>query len=111
MEPGSDEPAARALPVYITLRRTDEALDWLKTIIARHPTPYRAAALLDLMRMERGQKDDLAEAARKYLGQWPDDANVLLSGGAALQAANEPEEAIAAYEKKGWCLFRMTRAC
>lgn len=100
MEPESDEPLRGALPVYITLRRTDEALDWLKTIIARHPTPYRAAALLDLMRMERAKKDDLAEAARKYLGQWPDDANVLLSGGAALQAANEPEEAIAAYEKR-----------
>ena len=104
MEPESDEPLRGALPVYITLRRTDEALDWLKTIIARHPTPYRAAALLDLMRMERGQKDDLAEAARKYLGQWPDDANVLLSGGAALQAANEPEGSDCGLrEKAGAC--------
>ncbi|WP_299393300.1 tetratricopeptide repeat protein, partial [uncultured Desulfovibrio sp.] len=99
-QPEDDAPVRAALALFLNKKRYAEARDWLGEAYTRHATPYRGAALLDLARMGALLKRDaLADEAHTLLERWPEDAQVLLSAGAALQAAGKPEQAEQIYRR------------
>lgn len=97
LAPASDNALRLAMPLLLKQKKTAAALDWLKKCVTEHPSSWRAAAMLDLMRMEGAKVNELKAEARKYLKTYPQDVDVLLSAGAALQACREPAEAAEAY--------------
>lgn len=100
LDPESDGPVQASLALFLGQRRHADALNWLKTAAQSHLSAYRAAALLDLMRMTAHKRDTLTARAEAALTRFPDSPQVLLSAGAALQAAREPEKAEAAYARR-----------
>ena len=99
-QPEDDAPVRAALALFLNKKRYAEARDWLREAYVRHATPYRGAALLDLARMGALLKrDPLAEEAHTLLERWPEDAQLLISAGAALQAAGKPEQAELLYRR------------
>lgn len=99
-QPEDDAPVKAALALFLNKKRYADALAWLRTAYAQHATPYRGAALLDLTRMDGSLKRDaLAEEAQALLERWPDDMQVLISAGAALQTAGRHEQAESIYRR------------
>lgn len=99
-QPEDDAPVRAALALFLNRKRYAEARDWLREAYARHATPYRGAALLDLARMSAClKKDALADEAHTLLEHWPEDTQVLISAGAAFQAAGKPEQAERLYRR------------
>lgn len=100
VDPESDLAIPPAIQLYLAQKQGAEALEWLDRLVREYPSAYRLAARLDLMRLEKERPEDLRQAARDALARYPDDANILLSCGAALQACGENSDAVAAYEKR-----------
>lgn len=98
--PESDKVIDLSLNIYAASKRFPEAISWLKDCIASYSTPWRAAVLIDLLRIDQTSRDELELATKKYLSVYPDHPDLLLSAGAAFQSLGKVEEAIRAYEKR-----------
>ena len=102
-QPEDDAPVRAALALYVGAKRHAEALAWLQGVCARHATPWREAALLDLRRVsgtwEGARRDELLEAAEALRARWPDDAQALLSSATALHWCGRAEAAEALYRR------------
>lgn len=97
--PEDDAPVRAALSLYVGAKRHGEAQTWLGDLCARHTSPWREAALLDLRRVNGARRDELLEAAEALRARYPDDAQALLSAATALHLCGRAETAERLYRR------------
>lgn len=100
VKPWSDFPVLLWLNCLAAQQKTDEAWLYLQEKLTQLVTPGRLAAKLDLLRARNVKTKELKQAIDDAIKQFPNDSQLLLSAGAALQQTRQFDRAALCYQKR-----------
>jgi predicted O-linked N-acetylglucosamine transferase (SPINDLY family)/Tfp pilus assembly protein PilF len=100
VKPWSDFPVLLWLNCLAAQQKTDEAWLYLQEKLIQLVTPGRLAAKLDLLRARNVKIKELKQAIDDALKRFPNDSQLLLSAGAALQQTRQLDRAALCYQKR-----------
>ncbi len=100
VKPWSDFPVVLWLNCLMAQNQTEAAWQYLQSKLLEVETAGRLAAQLDLMRTRGVKFKELKQVVDKALQQYPNDTQLLLSAGAALQLIKQLDRAALCYQQR-----------
>ena len=100
VKPWSDLPVLLWLNCLMAQNQAEAAWQYLQNKLTELPTAGRLAAQLDLMRTRSVKSKQLKQAIDDALQRYPNDTQLLLSAGAALQLTKQLDRAALCYQMR-----------